>query len=124
MQRERQDWRRPEDATDFAGVNLDVGVLGLDESPSDLAGQVTAAVAAGALALLEYEAVDRATATDMVRPRRRLAWRVSVLSVLRPSDGRGTKPHRVPVILSTASVDPPAALPRHMHRPRPAARFC
>lgn len=72
VQRERKDWRRPEDVTEFEGLNVDVGVLGLDESPSDLAGQVSAAITAGALALREYDVVDRATASSMVRHCRRL----------------------------------------------------
>ena len=35
MQEERQEWRRPEDVTRFAGINYDVGYMLLDESPSE-----------------------------------------------------------------------------------------
>lgn len=67
VQEERQEWRRPEDVTRFAGINYDVGYMLLDESPSDLAGQVVAAITAGAIALQQYEVIDRSIAKNMVR---------------------------------------------------------
>lgn len=68
VQEERQEWRRPEDVTRFAGINYDIGYMLLDESPSDLAGQVVAAITAGAIALQQYEVIDRTIAKNMVRP--------------------------------------------------------
>lgn len=70
VQEERQEWRRPEDVTRFAGMQYDVGFMLLDESPSDLAGQVVAAITAGAIALQQYDVIDRTVAKNMVRPPR------------------------------------------------------
>ena len=64
---QRQSWNRPEDVTEFRGVGADVGIMRLEESPSDLAGQVVAAITAGALALQQYGEIDRNVAQTMVR---------------------------------------------------------
>lgn len=63
MKNEHKEWNRPEDVKDPTFV----GYVALEESPSDLGGQVVAALVSSALALLEYDITDRSQATDMVR---------------------------------------------------------
>ena len=60
---QRQQWNRPEDVVT---AQLHGEVL-LDDSPSDLAGQVAAALTAGALALNQYRRLDTSTAFVFVR---------------------------------------------------------
>jgi hypothetical protein len=63
MEKEHTNWNRPEDVT----TQEFVGYVALDESPSDLAGQVVAALVASGLALLEYDLIERGQASQLVR---------------------------------------------------------
>lgn len=63
MKLEHQEWNRPEDVT----APQFVGHVALEESPSDLAGQVVAALVSSALALLEYDITERSQSTSLVR---------------------------------------------------------
>lgn len=65
---ERMEWNRPEDLRGAQPVEW----LQLADSPSDLAGQVVAGLAAGSLALLTAGAIDQAAATDHVTIAHRL----------------------------------------------------
>lgn len=65
MKREHQNWNRPEDIT----TQQFIGQVALEESPSDLAGQVSAALVASGLALLEYDITERSQSTALVRLR-------------------------------------------------------
>jgi hypothetical protein len=62
MRKEHLEWRRPEDVT----TQEFVGYVALEESPSDLAGQVVAAMVSSGLALLEYAIAERSVAVSLV----------------------------------------------------------
>lgn len=62
MRKEHQEWHRPEDVT----TQEFVGHVALEESPSDLAGQVVAALVSSSLALLEYDITERSQSTSLV----------------------------------------------------------
>lgn len=63
MKRGHQNWDRPEDVT----TQEFIGYVALEESPSDLSGQVVAALVASGLALLEYDITERSQSTSLVR---------------------------------------------------------
>jgi hypothetical protein len=63
LDKEHQNWNRPEDVT----TQEFVGYVALEESPSDLAGQVVAALVSAGLALLEYDITERSQTTSLVR---------------------------------------------------------
>ena len=65
---QRQQWNRPEDLTQPQMMfNSTPYYIPLSESPSDLAGQITAALVAGALALNQYDRLDSSTTFQFVR---------------------------------------------------------
>jgi hypothetical protein len=63
MEKEHTNWHRPEDVR----TQEFVGYVALEESPSDLGGQVVAALVASGLALLKYDMIERSQATSLVR---------------------------------------------------------
>jgi hypothetical protein len=69
---QRQEWNRPEDVKDsqmmFPAMNTPY-YIPLGEAPSDLAGQIAAALCAGALALNQYNSIDKSTTFLFVRAR-------------------------------------------------------
>lgn len=64
--RQRQQWNRPEDLDSPQFI----GKIPLAMSPSDLSGQIVAALVSGSLALNQYEELDRSQTFAFVCPPR------------------------------------------------------
>jgi hypothetical protein len=60
---QRQDWKRPEDLKEKQFI----GKIPLELSPSDLAGQIVAALVSGALAMQKHGKIDGETTFKFVR---------------------------------------------------------
>jgi hypothetical protein len=60
---QRQDWKRPEDLVEKQFV----GRIPLELSPSDLSGQIVAALVSGALAMFKHKKIDSQATFRFVR---------------------------------------------------------